>query len=76
MSRQNIVATRWDLKARWFFVTFHLKDGSLRTYRYDPLSGHQIEAGADPKNFVGVQMGADVAAELAEAAVNIVELLL
>ena len=76
MSRQNIVSTWWDMKGRWFFVIFQCKDGSQRQYRFSSIQGQAIEAGADPKDFVGVQTGQTPAAAIAEAAVDIAELLL
>lgn len=54
MSTANIIMRRWAFNAPWYYVTFSCRDGSARTYRFDAVSGVQIEAGADPKNFRGI----------------------
>ena len=75
MSRHNIQNARWSPRGTWYFVTFATKNGSALTYRYDPASGRAIDAGADPKDFVGVQTGRVDASEIAEAVETLGELL-
>jgi hypothetical protein len=65
MSRENI--SHMGFVGFEFHVTFEARNGS-RTYSYDPVSGADIAAGADPNNYAGVEVSAlDSAGNLAEA---------
>ena len=60
MSKGNILSMVWLPEDAGLIVTFELHhgpEGGTRTYLYDPVSGEQIEAGADPRNFAGQQVG-------------------
>lgn len=57
MSTGNIVA-KTVTPDGGLAVTFHLKDGSLRTYYYDQASSVAIIGGADPKYFPATQLNA------------------
>jgi len=55
MSRANIVA-KTPTPNGGLAVTFHLKDGTLRTYYYDESAALPIIAGADPKDLDGTRL--------------------
>jgi hypothetical protein len=52
MSRANIVGMA-PLASGELQVTFRTKNGDMVTYIYDEISGIQIMAGADPKDYQG-----------------------
>lgn len=73
MSRDNIVKVR-SAGVGAIRVTFHTKDGELKTYEYTGTDAAQFIAGADPKYLIskpvetdGGSMSAMDAVELAEA---------